>query len=675
MTSTVYTDYTTPAINAAWLNDVDRSTYQRLFSISGSDTIIASGPATLVNYTNLAFEFVASNDNTGAVTINISGLGAVAITKNGATPLTSGDIVAGKVCRISFDGTAFQLLNAAGAGSEVLITPQQYGAIGDGIADDTAAFVATDAVGSSIYVPAGIYKITSTTTFSSPFTFAKGASLAIPTGVVITFNESITAPLTAIFSLVGTARIDFDLSKQLVGYPEWWGATSNSSLADCTAAINACIVACPITQLQDAQYYCLGTVQMTTNHRTIKGFKNYPYALLGADQCTQIVINSATERGMLVGSDTAGLGGATSTLDISVVDLAVVRGTAPTASGVIGAIGIDIRHCLFPTVENVMSMNHNTAFLISGNIQARLYRTYAGRDTAATNPGSDFWNGYYLDGASGLNAAGGNASTYMDLCQGGCGVPALTTAGSIGILIAGAGADTYLTGCEVGTCTEGLQLIGSQGGALNQSGDADILISKCVFDGFANWGIHVLNTANYAAIKISDCYCAPRGGGSFSACFGFSNCGTSTGGNISLTGNQAVGWPASGAALFIDDCFGIQSIGNMWNACTGGSSITNSSYCRLMDSYNNPAETATYAVYMDSCVRCYVGPVILGGTTIFSYGVLMNSTTNTYNEINCTGMSVDALVAGAGHKLLYNGATIAVVGTFGTGNYASGVIS
>ncbi|HEY8098497.1 MAG TPA: hypothetical protein VIE65_20730, partial [Methylobacter sp.] len=57
--------------------------------------------------------FVATGTNTTNVTVNINGIGAVAVKKNGITTLVAGDIPAGAVVCIKYDGTQFQLINAA----------------------------------------------------------------------------------------------------------------------------------------------------------------------------------------------------------------------------------------------------------------------------------------------------------------------------------------------------------------------------------------------------------------------------------------------------------------------------------------------------------------------------------------------------------------------------------
>lgn len=55
----------------------------------------------------------ASFSNSGAATINVDGLGAKNLTKNGATAVASGDIVSGSFYLIAYDGTQFQILGAS----------------------------------------------------------------------------------------------------------------------------------------------------------------------------------------------------------------------------------------------------------------------------------------------------------------------------------------------------------------------------------------------------------------------------------------------------------------------------------------------------------------------------------------------------------------------------------
>jgi hypothetical protein len=84
----------------------------QLLAVSGTDTLTALGTPTLTAYaTGNLFYFVAAATNTTSVTLNVDGLGAKAVTRHGSTALVAGDILAGEVCLVVYDGTRFQLLN------------------------------------------------------------------------------------------------------------------------------------------------------------------------------------------------------------------------------------------------------------------------------------------------------------------------------------------------------------------------------------------------------------------------------------------------------------------------------------------------------------------------------------------------------------------------------------
>lgn len=81
-----------------------------LTGLSGTNVLTAtSTPTSTVYATGQVYNFVALTDNTGAVTININGLGAKAITKSGSTALAALDIKAGQSYSIFYDGVRFQL--------------------------------------------------------------------------------------------------------------------------------------------------------------------------------------------------------------------------------------------------------------------------------------------------------------------------------------------------------------------------------------------------------------------------------------------------------------------------------------------------------------------------------------------------------------------------------------
>ncbi|VVE00898.1 hypothetical protein PIN31115_02097 [Pandoraea iniqua] len=93
---------------------VQDGSMQFLTSIAGSDTITAALPVPpLAAYVaGQRFSFVAAGTNTTtAVTLNINGLGAKDVTKQVWTPLIPGDIAAGQVVTVVYDGTKFQIVS------------------------------------------------------------------------------------------------------------------------------------------------------------------------------------------------------------------------------------------------------------------------------------------------------------------------------------------------------------------------------------------------------------------------------------------------------------------------------------------------------------------------------------------------------------------------------------
>ena len=106
------------ATDSANLSQVQSTVTKLLTSVSGTDTITAVGAPVVAAYAaGQMFYFVATGDNTGAVTLNIDALGAKAVTRDGSVALAAGDIKSGEVVVVVYDGTRFQVvsqLNSAG---------------------------------------------------------------------------------------------------------------------------------------------------------------------------------------------------------------------------------------------------------------------------------------------------------------------------------------------------------------------------------------------------------------------------------------------------------------------------------------------------------------------------------------------------------------------------------
>jgi hypothetical protein len=76
---------------------------------SANAYVLTYSPAPAALVTGQTYTFITNFSNTGAVTLNINSLGAIAITKQGNTALVSGDLASGQAVSVVFDGTQFQM--------------------------------------------------------------------------------------------------------------------------------------------------------------------------------------------------------------------------------------------------------------------------------------------------------------------------------------------------------------------------------------------------------------------------------------------------------------------------------------------------------------------------------------------------------------------------------------
>lgn len=77
---------------------------------------LTPSPAITAYAAGQRFSFIAGSDNTGATTVNVSGVGAKSIVRNDGsnTALSAGDIQSGAVVDIEYDGTRFLLVSIIG---------------------------------------------------------------------------------------------------------------------------------------------------------------------------------------------------------------------------------------------------------------------------------------------------------------------------------------------------------------------------------------------------------------------------------------------------------------------------------------------------------------------------------------------------------------------------------
>jgi len=87
----------------------DGSTVYAASSAGSDDYAITLVPAIAAYTTGQIVQFEADVANTGASTLNINGIGAIAIKKNHDQDLADNDIEAGQIVTVVYDGTNFQM--------------------------------------------------------------------------------------------------------------------------------------------------------------------------------------------------------------------------------------------------------------------------------------------------------------------------------------------------------------------------------------------------------------------------------------------------------------------------------------------------------------------------------------------------------------------------------------
>jgi hypothetical protein len=144
-----------------------------LLTVTGTDTLIGNLVPALTAYTaGNAFYFVAAATNTSAMTINIDGLGVKDIRRLGSVALAAGDIVAGQIALIVYNGTNFQLLDGNAFSNLRVSDTLNLSAY-----TETVSAYSTVGASQTLSIAVGTV-LTATLTSATPCTFTMPAAIA-----------------------------------------------------------------------------------------------------------------------------------------------------------------------------------------------------------------------------------------------------------------------------------------------------------------------------------------------------------------------------------------------------------------------------------------------------------------------------------------------------------------
>lgn len=559
--------------------------------------------------------------------------------------------------------TGSNTLRTLGDHQGAVVTLKNFGAKGDGVFDDSAAFTAADAVGRTIVISDGTYAINSNLTINSPVIVRRGAGITVGNGYTVTFNGTFYAGVHSVFSGAGTVAFNWKTTQR--GFPEWWGAVSGAGdITTATAnlaAINKCIVALPTTELQPADYFVSGTIQMNLPHRYLVGrSKRWESS---TDAVTRVIVKSATADVVFVGTvvwpgsvDSMLTGCRLSNLHLT-RDVLVT----PPAGGneINGAAGVRLHYTRFTYLDQVQASENTIGFVIDGTVQTHLTLCHAFRSLAGSSPTGDFFWGYMQNGSASIGLAGGNASTYYTDCTVEVG-GSPTLSDSIGFNLSGKPVDTFMFRPETSAVNQGIVVSGDSGA----TGNADVHITDAVIDTFVLHGILIQSVGNYGAIDVKGGYFTPAS----TATDPYGIRVLNSTGMVALTNNQVIGTacPTVSKGLVIQSSSGVMATNNMYLGCARPVWLTGSSSCVVRDIMNNPTgSTGAAAVLIQTSSRCTFAPVVNGGASAFAQGVWLDSTGNSYCEINCTGIDPACINGGANNKLCINSVQILATGLSG----------
>lgn len=452
---------------------------------------------------------------------------------------------------------------------------------------------------------------------------------------------------------------------KVTGHPEWFGARTGDGSFDNRPALDACVAACPVTQLAAADYWLHGRWTVSTSHRTIRGAGRNGD---GPNPVTRVLLGHSTQDVFMVGTDPnpGSINAFVQFVDVENVTFVSAASPTPPSSGIQGGPscvrGQYILNCSFTRVNTI---NGTNGFYFTGAVYSELKESASQRLARGTTPVNDYFIGCMLDGTPVIGANTGIASFYIRKY----GVTGSTEAlVNYGVFSADGFTDMFLDSVETSGVQFGISLNGKPSVLY---GSEDCKVFNCVLDQ-VNKGIVLNAGSNTTAAVLMNNYvavaAAPSGGKGIEV--------TSTplsgqGGSISLIGNQII----AGGGNSVSNSSGVQSVGNILTDLNNPIQLSNVAQSRFSDRISNPIQSASSAaILLSGSARIVLDCSADGKTAAFPAGIRLSGPGNSVIEARMTGIDLGAVSGGASNKLISNGTQITTAGPFGSGSLAQGIM-
>lgn len=554
-----------------------------------------------------------------------------------------------------------------------VITFKDFAPPTDGVGSVQSALVAANSANvPHLLVPPGQYLVTGNFTFNMPVTLIPGAVFIVQSGFTLKFGAGFEMPFKRqCFSPLGSAKIEFDNAFITIGNPEWWGAVTNSPVADCLQAINSCIVALPVTQLQHADYYTSDTVRIRDQHRHLWGYGAFVTGNGGQGSGARIKVKSSTADVLRVGLDSDPGDTNLYIYGNSVRHVQLTRTIAPTPPPpgleVNGPCGLRTAYAQFYNYEFVSSEEHSLGFTTYGTIRGNFKNCYYVRSVPGTSATNDIAWGFYFPNGGQVGGTQVNASTYLLDCSGT--IPYLGAVNSISLFFAGNARDSFVSRFESAFAKTGCAVIGSGN---TTYGDIDIILDTLIVDAFTSNGLLLSGLSTASAVHVMNGYLSPISSAVGAYCFNAQNClGMITMNGVELacaTNPNTIGIGAGTVS-------GLITTGNMINYCKQPVVLAGCVSVSMRDMVHMPVAQSSPqpAIQLQGASNHIVmDTMVYGAANSYSAGISVSSLT-ALTEVRMSPINSSCLTVAA-NKLLYNGAQVTAAGTFGGTNLAQGIM-
>ena len=540
----------------------------------------------------------------------------------------------------------------------------------------------------------GISGFTTTTIAGLPALPASAASVVFVTDVgregtfICRAGTAPSDPLQGIYVASNTANFYWEREwDNINGYPEWFGAVTNSNSGSIPAtnvsAIHACLALCSVVNFRRADYWTNDTIKLNVQYRTIRGEVMSNGYDTGTG--TRILSTNAAANVIQVGPDSAPVSTNSYYRNITVQNLCARWGvvlTPPASGSESSAVkGWLVNYVINCELTNCAAWEPIIGFYFYGAVYTKaddcvVFRsnTYGG-----TN---DFFRGFWPQGAPAI-LAGGNPSLYLNRCNVSTGgSPALVT--PTGLYVNADFADIFVDDFETSQVPNGIIVDGS--GSTVAAGKLDLHLRNIVLDQCSANGIYISALNALSMITIDGGYIGMTETGASSKAIWLT--GSVNVGAVSIGGGMQLisGTGTSNTGIYISQQSNVRvdntvMILDFFNPIVIDGT---SEQCDIRATINNinTGNGTTAGVYINGIVRSNVACVVDGAANKFAQGLLSVGTGSDKLTIDPTMFNASAINGGAGNKVVVNSVAITapgyyttagVAGASGAGVYVTGI--